>query len=134
MPDSDAGDNPVLIVEDDREVRDILRRLLELQGLTVQLADSGQAALSMLRNGDPVPALILMDLNMPMMTGAELLRRIRGEAFGQPVIIASGLEEEEVREQLQGQSVEHILHKPYSLKDLIATVGRYLPIAPPSAD
>ncbi len=123
----DAKAAPILVVEDDPDVRSILQSLLERLGHTVYLADCGDSALDCLRVRQPSPCLILLDMTLPRMSGSELLRRLRGEAFTQPVIVASGQEEEEIRENLDGQAVEGILVKPYSLPDLIDAVQRYIP-------
>lgn len=128
---SPAGtEAPILIVEDDPEIRTILQCLLERVGHSVYLADCGDQALACLREQVPAPGLILMDMSLPRMSGAELLRRLRKEAFTQPVIVASGQDEEEIRRNLAGQEVEGILVKPYSLPDLVEAVRRFIPEEP----
>ena len=118
-------DRPVLIVEDDAPLRELLRRVLEREGYTVVEADNGQAALGRLREG--TPAVILLDLMMPVMDGFEFLaERGREDAWrGIPVIVltARDLSAEE-RERLNG-SVARILQKgAYGQEALLAEVRR----------
>src|ERR1700761_974953 len=68
----------VLIVEDDDEVREILRELLVLEGYAVGVAVDGQHALDQL--AQELPRVILTDLNMPSVDGWELLRALRSDA------------------------------------------------------
>jgi CheY-like chemotaxis protein len=62
---------PVLIVEDNRETRDVLRMILQLRGYATVLAEDGQEALDYLREGNPA-SLIILDLRLPIMDGWEL--------------------------------------------------------------
>lgn len=65
----------VLVVDDEREVRDSLRRLLEKEGYSVLMAESGQEALEVLEHGDV--QVILSDYNMPGISGVDLLKIVR---------------------------------------------------------
>jgi CheY-like chemotaxis protein len=104
-------DRPVLIVEDDTALRELLRRMLEREGYAVVEAEHGRAALDRLREG--TPGIILLDLMMPVMDGFEFLVELRREDAwrGIPVIVltARDLSAEE-RERLNG-SVTRILQK-----------------------
>jgi CheY-like chemotaxis protein len=89
---------PLLIVEDDQDIRDNLRDILEMEGYAVLEAVHGKAALDLLERlraeGRPLPAVILLDLNMPVMSGRELLttvRRDHPELAAIPVIIMTAL-------------------------------------------
>lgn len=71
----------VLIVDDSRDDSLITERALAKTGreIRTEVASGGEAALALLHDGRPLPALILLDLKMPGMDGLELLQRIRGE-------------------------------------------------------
>jgi len=116
-------DRPVLIVEDDAPLRELLRRMLEREGYTALEAEHGRAALDRLRQG--VPGVILLDLMMPVMDGFEFLEELRREDAGKgiPVIVltAKDLSGEE-RDVLNG-SVARILQKgAYAQDALLAEV------------
>jgi GAF domain-containing protein/CheY-like chemotaxis protein len=116
-------DRPVLVVDDDAEVRQLLRRTLESEGFAIVEAENGRVALERLR-GEP-PSLILLDLMMPEMDGFEFvaaLRRHEGwRAIPVVVITARDLSRED-RERLNGH-VEKILQKgTYDRDQLLAEV------------
>jgi len=116
-------DRPVLVVDDDAEVRQLLRRMLEAEGFAVVEAENGRVALERLRGESP--SLILLDLMMPEMDGFEFvaeLRRHEGwRAIPVVVITARDLSRDD-RERLNGH-VEKILQKgTYDRDQLLAEV------------
>jgi CheY-like chemotaxis protein len=106
-----AGQQTVLVIEDDDSARDMLRRTLEKDGWQVAEAPNGKVGLAKL--DEAVPALILLDLMMPEMDGFEfmeaLLRRKDRERIPVIVITAKDLTEED-RRRLNG-GVERIIQK-----------------------
>jgi CheY-like chemotaxis protein len=116
-------DLPVLIVDDDDTLRDLLRRTLEAEGYTVVEAENGKVALERLR--DVAPGVILLDLMMPEMDGfelvAELRRHDRWGAIPIVVVTAKDLARED-RDRLNGY-VQTILQKgAYGRDQLLAEV------------
>jgi hypothetical protein len=116
-------DLPVLVVDDDAELRELVRRLLEREGYTVVEAENGRAALA--RVEEAAPGLIVLDLMMPEMDGFEFLTELRGHESRRaiPVIVvtAKDLTAEDHR-RLNG-SVERILQKgAYSREALLGEV------------
>jgi CheY-like chemotaxis protein len=116
-------DLPVLVVDDDVEVRQLLRRMLEPEGYAVVEADNGRVALERLRDG--TPAVVLLDLMMPEMDGfdfvAEFRRHAAWRAIPIVVITAKDLSREE-RERLNGY-VQKILQKgAHGRAELLAEV------------
>jgi signal transduction histidine kinase/DNA-binding response OmpR family regulator len=104
-------DLPILEVDDDPGVRQLLRRTLEAEGYTVTEADNGQAALALLESG--LPGVILLDLMMPELDGFGVVSALRErEAWhGVPVVIITAKElTAEERAWLNG-SVVRILEK-----------------------
>lgn len=81
----------ILVVDDEKDVRDFLADLLEDQGYSVRLAGDGVEAMDMIKDGKP--DLILLDLLMPRETGTDLYRKIhrKKEFAAIPVIVISGL-------------------------------------------
>jgi GAF domain-containing protein/CheY-like chemotaxis protein len=116
-------DRPVLVVDDDDNVRQLLRRMLEPEGYTVVEAENGRAALERLR--DVTPSVVLLDLMMPEMDGFEFVtefrRRETWRAIPIVVITAKDLSGAE-RERLNGY-VHKILQKgTHSREQLLAEV------------
>ena len=116
-------DLPVLVVDDDASVRQLLRRILEEEGYTVVEADNGRVALE--RLGERVPGAILLDLMMPEMDGFEFLSALHGrEAWRQiPVVIvtAKDLTSEE-HDRLNGSVVRILQKGAYAQEELLAEV------------
>lgn len=84
---------PILIVEDDADLREMMAQLLILEGYRAEAVANGRDALEYLRRGDR-PDLILLDLMMPVMDGWEFRRRQREDPAlaGVPVVVLSALD------------------------------------------
>jgi CheY-like chemotaxis protein len=113
----------VLVVDDDRDIRDSVSDVLSMTGYAVIQAANGKAALEELERGVRVD-LILLDLMMPVMNGFELLRALRSheEWRNLPVVMASsnrGFNADDV-------GVTAVLRKPYTVEALISVVRRAL--------
>jgi CheY-like chemotaxis protein len=109
----------VLVVDDDADLRELLRRLLQREGYRVVEAENGRAALDRIREARP--GLILLDLMMPEMDGFEFVRRFRKhDAWrGIPIVVitAKDLTDEDHR-RLNGY-VERILQKGVYSRDAL---------------
>jgi GAF domain-containing protein/CheY-like chemotaxis protein len=116
-------DLPVLVVDDDVEVRQLLRRMLEPEGYTVVEAENGRAALERLRDGSP--SVVLLDLMMPEMDGFEFVAEFRRhEAWRSiPIIVVTAKDlSREDRDRLNGY-VQKILQKgAHGRDELLAEV------------
>ena len=86
---------PVLLVDDDAGLIDVLRDILEAAGYDVYCAGNGKEALDLLHAADPPPGLILLDLQMPVMNGEEMLAALKQvhALAAIPVTIVSGQDE-----------------------------------------
>jgi two-component system response regulator (stage 0 sporulation protein F) len=106
----------VLIVDDDVDLRESLGDALEVGGYGAAYADNGSAALDYLQI-HAAPIAILTDLNMPVMSGWELLTRLGRTRFARiPVVVVSSSEpgQPELRHRL--------LRKPFAMDDLLTAV------------
>jgi signal transduction histidine kinase len=117
----------LLLVDDDTDVRDVARGMLEDLGASVAEAESGAAALLLLRTGPGVD-LVLADLTMPAMDGLALARHIVAWQPDMPVVLMSGYGAETMGENPEG--VCAVLEKPFRSADLAtvlaAALGREL--------
>src|SRR5215213_11692505 len=127
--------NPVLIVEDDPDIAEGLRYNLEREGFAAVVAETGEKGLAAAFDKDGPPALVLLDLMLPGMSGTELCRRLRQEPATRrtPVIIltARGSESERVAGLELG--ADDYVTKPFSVRELIARVRAVLRRAGASA-
>ena len=117
------GAGVVLVVDDERVVREMAKRALERHGYTVLLADSGLAAIDVLRRHPGEIALVVLDLSMPEMSGEETLpelRKIRPEV---KVLVSSGYSEDETMTVFGGQRVTGFIQKPYTSKGIAEKVN-----------
>jgi DNA-binding response OmpR family regulator len=115
---------PVLIVEDDESLRQILTRHLRAQGYEVDEASSAEGAARAIEDGLR-PGVVILDLNLPGDTGWDLLRGpALATAGSPPVVIASATTVSPKR--LAEFGVAGYLPKPFPLETLVATLERVL--------
>jgi DNA-binding response OmpR family regulator len=115
---------PVLIVEDDESLRQIVSRHLRAQGYDVEEASSAEGAAGAIEDGLR-PGVVILDLNLPGDTGWDLLRGPALAAAGSPpVVIASATTVSPKR--LAEFGVAGYLPKPFPLETLVATLERVL--------
>jgi DNA-binding response OmpR family regulator len=118
----------ILIVDDDPEIREALKDVLEAEGYEVATAANGREGLE--RLSTDVPSLVLLDLMMPIMSGGELLAVLRKSAAlaELPVVVLSAWPAE--AEQVNGWT-QGYLKKPTRLDALLAVVEKFC--GPPGA-
>jgi CheY-like chemotaxis protein len=112
----------VLVVDDDDDLREVLREILAARGYRVATASDGREALALLRGGLS-PSIILLDLRMPGMSGWQFRREQRRdpELADIPVLVLSGGSPQHVSSTLG--SID-MLPKPIDLDDLTAMISR----------
>ena len=109
----------VLIVEDEKNIVDIVRFNLQREGYDTLEAYDGEAGLALAR--ERKPDLILLDVMMPKMMGFDVCRALRGEGDNVPVIILTAREEEDKILGLEIGADDYIT-KPFSMRELMARV------------
>jgi DNA-binding response OmpR family regulator len=119
------GPGKVLVVDDDRDTRDMLQAALEQRGFSVVLTSSGKRALTLARQEHP--NLILLDLKLPGMDGYEVLQRLKGmpETADIPVVVITGsLTDDELKQQkLLSLGAARFMTKPFSVDELAYEIG-----------
>ncbi len=101
----------IAIIEDDPTINQMYRMKFEATGFDVQLASDGERGVALVEAFKP--DLILLDMQMPVMTGLEALTRIRAEEWGKdiPVIILTNMGEEESPKGLRELGIESYIVK-----------------------
>lgn len=123
MTAADTRARTLLVVDDDPDIREVLRLLLEADGYLVTTACDGQDAQEKLE-GHERPALILLDLMMPRMDGEQFLGQLRATHNGSiPVVVMSGHCTSE--DKAARFDVSACLTKPIDLDGLLNTVHRF---------
>ena len=120
------GSGVVLVVDDEPAVREMAKRSLELQGYTVLQAGSALAAIDVLKRHAGEIALVVLDLSMPDMSGAEALPELRKIRPELSVVVSSGYSEAETMTLFEGQHVAGFLQKPYTSNELAGKVKESL--------
>jgi len=110
----------VLIVDDDRAVRDALRRALMLSGYDIALAEDGNAAMAQV--AETVPDAVLLDVGLPGMSGLEVCRALRKSGNRVPILMLTA--RETVADRIAGldAGADDYLPKPFDLGELEARV------------
>jgi two-component system response regulator MprA len=117
----------ILVVDDERAVRESLRRALELEGYEIELAADGQEALQRLEaNGEGQPDAVILDVLMPVVDGLEVCRRIRRLGNRVPVLMLTARDEIENRVAGLDAGADDYVTKPFALEELVARVRALL--------
>jgi len=121
----------ILVVDDDRAVRESLRRSLSFNGYTVELAVDGMDALEKVAASRP-DALVL-DVMMPRLDGLEVCRRLRSTGDDLPILVLTA--RDSVSERVAGldAGADDYLPKPFALEELLARLRALLRRAAPAA-
>lgn len=129
------GGRTVLIVDDEEDIRRMLRRVLEGRKMTVLEAEKGTEALQLVR--DHMPDLILLDAMLPEIHGFDICRRIKGsQKYGHiPIIMVSAIYRgwRFAEDLKQSYGVEAFLEKPFKISEVVAAAERALEGKPPEA-
>jgi CheY-like chemotaxis protein len=112
----------ILIVEDDPNLRVVIRMVLERAGYEVAEARHGVAALELIEK-EP-PDLVIADMRMPVMDGVELMGRMRSNSgtASLPIVLLSGLQVDDAAWRLANA----VVAKPFEPADLLASIARAL--------
>jgi two-component system response regulator MprA len=116
----------LLVVDDERAVRESLRRALELEGYEIELAADGSEALSVLQEEAPQPDAVILDVLMPGVDGLEVCRRLRAAGNHVPVLMLTARDEVENRVAGLDAGADDYVTKPFALEELLARVRALL--------
>ena len=122
------GTATVMVVDDERKIRDVVRSYLEREGYSVVLADCGERALEMIERAHP--DLVVLDLMLPDLSGEEVARSVRTHS-DVPIIMLTAKASEEDRVAGLRLGADDYLVKPFSPRELVARVKSILRRAAP---
>jgi CheY-like chemotaxis protein len=107
------------VVEDDADLRELVREVLEDAGWTVDVADDGIAALGRIRH--VIPDVIILDLMMPNLDGIEVLKLLRSTEVGRqiPVVVTTGARVDDAVRELASA----VLVKPVDIAEMMRVVN-----------
>jgi DNA-binding response OmpR family regulator len=119
---------PILIVEDDPDIAEGLRYNLEREGFEAIIAPTGEQGLATALDARRAPALIILDLMLPGMSGTELCRRLRREPATRrtPIMMLTARTDEADRISGLDLGADDYITKPFSVKEVMARVRAML--------
>ncbi len=115
----------ILVVDDDRAVRESLRRSLSFNGYSVELAQDGREALDLIASQRP-PDAVVLDVMMPRLDGLEVCRQLRSTGDDLPILVLTA--RDSVSERVAGldAGADDYLPKPFALEELLARMRALL--------
>jgi PAS domain S-box-containing protein len=120
--DEYRGVGTVLVADDEPGVRSLIESALTEVGYTVELVEDGFQAVERLRALGERVSVVLLDLTMPRLAGAEAARELRRAVPSIPIVAMSGYGDLEVMERFSGAQIDDYLPKPFSPEQLLAKV------------
>ena len=112
----------VLVIDDEKSVREVVRDILEMNHLQIFVAQNGQVGVEMFTAHRAEINVVLLDMQMPVMNGAETFQALRTIDPTVKIILSSGYNENEATQRFVGQDLAAFLQKPYDLDELVAKV------------
>ncbi|MHB1090690.1 MAG: response regulator transcription factor [Ilumatobacteraceae bacterium] len=117
-------EHPVIVVaDDDRDICELIKMQLTRHGFDVYIADNGETALELVEEHQP--AVALLDIMMPRLSGLEVARRIRDNPATATVgiILVSARSSGRVEADLDGLNIDDYITKPFSPQDLVQRIN-----------
>ena len=120
------GEGTVLVIDDEEQVRDIIRRSLERAGFSPVTAEDGPRGLAIFRERHDTIRAVVLDMVMPRMSGRECLRLLREIDPDIPILISTGYTFDGSSEELLEEGATAIIEKPLDIEKLIISIDRAL--------
>ncbi len=116
----------ILIVDDEEDVREVLKLHLEGENYSILEAEDGEVAIKVLRSEDHMVnvAVILCDIRMPKVNGVECIDFLRREAPGIPIVVVTAYPDAELAADLMKRGIKDYLVKPVEKEKLVQTVKK----------
>jgi two-component system chemotaxis response regulator CheY len=114
---------PILVVDDDPSIREVVAQILDFEGYPVQTATDGAQALDAV--ADARPSLVLLDMRMPVLDGWGFAHALRARGVHLPIVVMTAAQD--ARRWAEEIGAAGYLAKPFELPDLLAVVERHGP-------
>ena len=124
LPQEWRGSGGVLLVDDEETVRTVAGEMLEAMGFTVQTANDGVEAVEIFGERSDEIDLVLLDMSMPRMNGAEAFDQIKLIRPDARVILSSGFGAQEALRRFEGKGLSGFIKKPYTYNALVEIVKK----------
>jgi len=118
----------ILIIDDEEDVREVLKLHLESAGYNILEAENGEDGINILRSEDNMVnvGVVLCDIRMPKVNGAECVDFLRKEAPGVPIVMVTGYPDAEMAISFLNKGVKDYLVKPVEKEKLLGVVGKII--------
>ena len=116
----------VLVIDDEEVIRRTAKAILEKRGLHVFLAETGRAGVEAFRRLADRIAVVLLDLTMPSVSGADVLRELKALRADVPILVSSGYDEAEAMRRVPVGEVAGFIQKPYTAPHLLEKIRSVL--------
>jgi CheY-like chemotaxis protein len=126
LPAAARGESAILVVDDERGVREVARRALEAAGYSVLLAADRAEALAQLRAHGAKIGAIVLDLTLGSESGEAVLAELRALAGSTPVLATSGYAADQALRRLEALGIAGFVQKPFTATSLANSVARAL--------
>lgn len=123
---SDQISRTVLIIDDEKQVREAISDILDLKQIPTLAAATGQEGVALYDVHRDKIGLVILDLSMPGMNGIETFEALRELDPTAKIILSSGFTEPEVLQKMAGTRPTGFLQKPYRLEKVLDTVEKHL--------
>jgi len=124
----------VLVIDDEEDVREVLKLHLDSAGYNVVEAENGEVGINILRSEDNMVnvGLILLDIRMPQMDGMNFIKILKHHTLRIPVIVLTGYPDRQMGESLKKMGVKEFLVKPIEKQKLIESIRKFAVLGPNS--
>ncbi len=123
---TEAADQVIMVVDDEELIRRTAKTMLERHGYTVVLAENGRDGVNLWRLLREKVALVVLDMNMPVMNGEEAFAEFRKLSPTLKVVLSSGYNQADTLTRFSGKGLAGFVQKPYNSAALIQVIGKAL--------
>ena len=113
---------PILVVEDDPDIRETIAAILEMEGYAVELASNGEEAITVIDHH--TPSLVLLDMRMPVLDGWGFARALHERGVEVPIVVMTAAQD--AGRWAREIGAQGYIAKPFDLGDLLVQVERYV--------